>query len=154
MMWFNKHHPNAVYLDQRPECEPDIIGDFRKLKDFADSSLKLIVFDPPHLFENKNGKLHTSDLHRRFGALRADTWRCDLKKAFTEFFRVLEPNGVLILKWCDATMSSHEIIKLSPVEPLFYQISSVRHKKNSKSGSAEIRTLWFCFMKIEAGPRG
>lgn len=28
-MWFNKQHPNTVYLDQRPECEPDQIKTFR-----------------------------------------------------------------------------------------------------------------------------
>lgn len=39
MMWFNKHHPNAIYLDQRPECEPDIVGDFRDLKQFPEQRL-------------------------------------------------------------------------------------------------------------------
>ena len=53
MMWFNKHHPNVTYLDQKPECEPDIIGDFRNLKDFADNSQRLIVFDPPPFVSKK-----------------------------------------------------------------------------------------------------
>lgn len=148
MMWFNKHHPNALYIDQRPECEPDTITDFTNLKEFADNSFKLIVFDPPHLVNNGNGLAPNIANARRFGALNCETWQKDLKQAFKEFFRVLQNYGILVFKWNNARIPSSEIIKLSPVPPLFYQISSNRKKKGAKSGSDEIRTLWFCFMKI------
>lgn len=58
MMWFEKEHPNALYVDKRigergfmtyrPRFEvmPDIVGDFRALK-FEDESFSLVVFDPP-----------------------------------------------------------------------------------------------------------
>ena len=47
MMWFDKKHPNCIYLDQRPECEPDIVGDFKNLSQFPNGMFKLIIFDPP-----------------------------------------------------------------------------------------------------------
>jgi hypothetical protein len=56
MMWLNKKHPNTIYLDQRPECEPDIVGDFRDLKQFPDESFRLIVFDPQHAGSQEQGR--------------------------------------------------------------------------------------------------
>lgn len=72
MMWFNKQHPNCIYLDQRPECEPDIVGDFRDLKQFADENFRLIIFDPPHILETSVS--HNSNILRDFGFLRRETW--------------------------------------------------------------------------------
>ena len=59
MFWFNKEHPNVIYMDNR-ECDemtfdnrrihvaPDVKGDFRNMP-FADNSFRMVVFDPPHL---------------------------------------------------------------------------------------------------------
>ena len=61
-MWFDKHHPNAIYIDNRlaskghiqkgfnpnHEVSPDIVMDFRKM-DLPDNSFKLVVWDPPHM---------------------------------------------------------------------------------------------------------
>lgn len=58
-IWFNKNHPNALYIDIRKEekgiiwdrpnfeVNPDIQMDFRYLK-FKDKQFKLVVWDPPH----------------------------------------------------------------------------------------------------------
>jgi hypothetical protein len=63
MMWFDKKHPNAIYIDireeekglssRRPEfcVKPDMIMDFRDLK-FPDKSFKLIAWDPPPFNES------------------------------------------------------------------------------------------------------
>lgn len=66
MFWFNKHHPNAVYVDKREmerqaiwtskdgtdsrtyEVKPDIVADFTNLP-FEENSFYHVVFDPPHL---------------------------------------------------------------------------------------------------------
>ncbi len=60
-IWFNKHHPAAVYCDNRRETyqhiwenaenctleiDPDVICDFTALP-FPDNSFSLVVFDPP-----------------------------------------------------------------------------------------------------------
>ena len=147
MMWYDKHHPNAVFLDQRAECEPDVIGNYTDLKDFADESFRLIVFDPPHLIKPES-YANQSTL-RRFGWLNAETWQSDMKKAFSELFRVLKPYGVLVFKWNNFSTSSTEILKLSPYPPLFYNvISRAQRKINDHSSARAERTLWFCFMKI------
>jgi len=150
MMWFNKKHPNCIYLDNRPECEPDIVGDFRDLKQFPNERFRLIVFDPPY-FVKKDLALMTPML-RRYGMLQAETWQNDLKLAFKEFWRILQPYGILILKWCNFQIGANEVIKLAPQPPLFYQISANRYRqgkrKGQTAGSDTVQTLWFCFMKI------
>lgn len=142
MMWFNKHEPHTIYLDQRPECEPDIVGDFRDLKQFPDKTFRLIVFDPPHMI----GKWHTMDtpIMRNFGGLVAETWQSDIRKGFSELWRVLKPFGVLLFKWNNHDIPTEKIVQLFPITPLFGQQVMQRINKHGDN-----RTLWFCFMKIE-----
>ena len=147
MMWFNKHHPNVIYLDQRPECNPDIIGDFRKL-DFPDETFKLIIWDPPHIVENV--QLSNSNMKRDYGYLHAETWQNDLKRGFRELWRVLKVDGILLFKWSNQYVSSDRILKLFSEKPLIYQISANIQKKGKTGGAVKrVQTLWFCFMKLE-----
>jgi len=140
--WFNKNHPNAVYLDRRFEehkldykrnkqhiiVNPDIIGDFTELP-FDDGSFKLVVFDPPHKQFNQS-----SIMYKKYGTLD-DNWKDDLRKGFKECFRVLEDNGVLIFKWAESGVKVEDILSLTDVEPLF--------------GHRTTRTtVWVTFMKI------
>ena len=148
MMWFNKHEPHTIYLDQRPECEPDIVGDFRDLKQFPDETFRLIVFDPPHLV--KSDDVGNQNTLREFGFLKSETWQSDLKRAFTELWRVLSPFGILVFKWNNASVSSDKILNLIPIKPLFYNVISREQRKlNDNERTRKERTLWFCFMKIE-----
>ena len=149
-MWFNKKHPNALYIDirkekkgydkDRPNSEvnPDIIMDFRDLQ-FEDNTFKLVVWDPPHMTR----LTETSWLRKKYGILNAQTWKADLKKGFNECWRVLENNGVLIIKWCEAEIKTEEVLKLFHTEPLFGQTTSKRSN-----------TLWLCFMKIPETTNG
>ena len=69
-IWFNKHHPAAVYCDKREESmemafgrahtcihtldiSPDVLCDFTDLP-FHDSSFQLVVFAPPHFARERN----------------------------------------------------------------------------------------------------
>ena len=151
-MWVNKHHPNAIYIDNRTapkghiqkgfnpnhEVNPDILMDFRNLK-FPDASFKLIVFDPPHL----STLTETSIMRKKFGVLNAETWQSDLKKAFSELWRVLEDYGVLVIKWNDIEIPYKKLRSLFSHEPLFRNI--IAGNKALKAGN---RSYWFCFMKI------
>ncbi len=142
MFWFNKKHPNTIYIDNRKlkdtlvdgrklEINPDIIMDFRDLK-FKDKSFKLVVFDPPHLLHL--GK--KSWMAKKYGILEK-TWRKDLRKGFDECWRVLEDYGVLIFKWNEDQISFKEVLNLFPIQPLFGH-------PTARSG----KTKWFTFMKI------
>lgn len=147
MFWFNKQHPNALYLDIRREEDfvvrgnhgvdnrhksilPDTVMDFRKL-DLPDNSYSLVVFDPPHLFAGR--KSYFAQIYGRL----EDTWQEDLRKGFSECFRVLKPNGVLVFKWNESDIPLREILALTPVEPLF----------GHRSGKAQ-KTHWVTFMKL------
>jgi|SRR5690606_34632818 len=141
MFWFDKKNPNTVYQDIRHEdhvlCDgrklevhPDVVADFRNMP-YPDGSFKLVVFDPPHLDKAGNN----SWLAKKYGKL-SDNWKEDLSKGFSECFRVLQRDGVLIFKWNEDQIKVSEIIKLSPVAPLFGHTTG-RHGK----------THWITFMK-------
>lgn len=146
MMWFNKSHPNTIYIDKRKEkkgfnknktwikIDPDIIADFKDLP-FPDKQFKLVVFDPPH--RSDMGK--TSNIAQNYGLLNAEIWPYELRKGFKECWRVLDDYGILIFKWNDNQIKFKSVLAVFPVRPLFGQRASSR-------GSAE--TKWFTFMKI------
>ena len=146
MMWFDKHNPAAVYIDNRrekngmprpkrgtveyTETDPDILAAFTALP-FPDESFYLVVFDPPHFERTGN----PGYLAKKYGWLPAD-WRDVLRKGFAEGFRVLKLNGTLIFKWTDTETPVSEILALTPVPPLF------GHKSGKRS-----RTHWIVFYK-------
>lgn len=141
MMWFNKSHPDAVFMDIRTEeftacdgrkikVDPDLIADFREMP-FNDGSFKLVVFDPPH-FNSLGDNSYTA---QKYGKLFR-TWETDLKAGFHECMRVLEPNGILVFKWNEFQIPVSKIIELFGVEPLF----------GHKSGKSSL-THWMTFMK-------
>ena len=142
--WWNKHHANTIYIDNRKRdkghCDdrfnhcikPDIIMDFRKLN-FPDKSFKLVVFDPPHLIGKPDGCRMT----KTYGVLNKETWQDDIKRGFNECWRVLDDYGVLIFKWNDASVKRKKLLETLGRTPLF------GHPNGSK-----IPTHWFCFMKI------
>jgi len=146
MFWFNKKQPNTIFMDNREydkghidnrpnrELHPDMIADFRAMP-FEDESFKLVVMDPPHLF----GKKDSCRMIKTYGHLTKETWKEDIKKGFDECMRVLEPNGILIFKWSDASIKRKELLEVLEQEPLF------GHPNGSK-----IPTHWFCFMKIKS----
>lgn len=145
MMWFDKKHPNAVFMDIRSvalvacdgrkiEVNPDLIGDFRKLP-FANDTFKLVLFDPPHdMYAGKN-----SFTAQKYGKLDKGSWRQDLKLGFDECMRVLDLNGILVFKWNELRVPVNEIIKVFGNEPLF----------GHKSGKSS-KTHWLIFMKLSS----
>lgn len=143
--WFDKENEDVLFVDKRVmqptiigtgkdartrKCLPDKVMDFRKL-DLDDNSFKLVVFDPPHLFLGEKSYMKAS-----YGSLDKLTWKDDIRKGFSECFRVLENNGILIFKWNECDILLKDILKLAPQYPLF----------GHPSGKAQ-KTHWVCFMK-------
>ena len=145
-IWFNKHHPSAVYCDIRKEhyesdfgntqrhrtidVDPDVLCDFTNLP-FADNTFALCVFDPPHI----KALNHDSRFFKAYGTL-SDDWQEVIGNGFKECMRVLKPEGVLILKWADTSVSTPDLIKIIG-QPLF------GHRSGKKMG-----THWLTFMKL------
>jgi SAM-dependent methyltransferase len=141
MFWFDRQHPDTLYGDIREEehtlCDgrslsitPDVSIDFTDLP-FNDDTFRVVVFDPPHL--ERLGA--NSWMAKKYGVLNT-TWRDDIKAGFSECFRVLKPEGVLIFKWNENQITTSEILKLSEIKPLFGHLSGKRSN-----------THWICFMK-------
>lgn len=143
MFWFDKNHPDALYLDNRTmaprkfsngatlSVRPDIVMDFREL-DLPDNSFYLVIFDPPHVL-NAGDK---SFLASKYGYLKKETWREDLRAGFAECFRVLKPNGTLIFKWNEMHIPLKEILALTPNRPII-----------GNRGGKAAKTHWVVFMK-------
>ena len=95
---------NVLGLDINPRMRPDIIADNSALP-FRDSSLDVIVYDPPHIPDQ--GRQTTKDFRDRFGlTLRSNsTTSHNISAMFPAFMqeahRVLRPNGVLLCKIID-----------------------------------------------------
>lgn len=152
MMWFNKKHPNCIYIDERVEVKgfvdnrdkreikPDIQMDNRKMS-FNDNSFKLVVWDPPHIIQKPSPKCRMT---QTFGCLSPETWQHDLKRSFNECWRVLKDYGVLIVKWNECSKKLDVLLRIVEREPLFGQkINNAEKKTKDKA-----RTYWLCFMKI------
>lgn len=142
MMWFDKHNPLALYVDNREvpdvelcdgrsfSVEPDIIADFRKLP-FPDDSFNLVVFDPPHLVRAGED----SYMKTKYGKLEPG-WETTLHDGFVECMRVLRPGGTLIFKWNEYQVPVRDVLKAIGEKPLF----------GHRSGKAS-KTHWMVFIK-------
>jgi SAM-dependent methyltransferase len=153
MFWFDRNHPNALYIDKRCErheltdassaggfrelaIEPDMVADFTDLP-FAADSFALVVFDPPHLIRAGT----KGWLAKKYGKL-GDDWKTELRKGFAECFRVLRPEGVLVFKWNEHEVPLSQILALTPERPLF-----------GNRGGKAAKSHWLVFMKPYAGSK-
>ncbi len=142
-MWYNKSHPNAVYMDKRsleagfnkhrPNCsiKPDILANFQNIP-FPDNKFSLVVMDPPHLI--RCGPLF--NIGQIYGQLDKDNWPIEIRKGVRECYRVLKTGGVFIFKWSEVDISKKDILKAIKWKPLFGNYSN----KN--------KTIYFVFMKF------
>lgn len=140
MMWFEKNHPEVLYVDKRKgsfkssngflnEVNPDMEIDFTDMP-FPDNSFHLVVFDPPH----RTDLGHNSWMANQYGKL-LPSWETDLRAGFDECMRVLKPNGTLIFKWNEKQIKTRKILDLITHKPLFGH-NTTKH------------TIWMTFMKL------
>ena len=144
MFWYNKKHPNTIYVDKRIEAAghsehrknhkviPNVQADFKNLP-FKDETFYMVVFDPPHFFFGE-----TSSVAKFYGRLIKDTWQDELENGFNECWRVLKTYGTLIFKWNDFDIKKSELLEVLGRQPLFGHCTN-RSTEN---------THWFTFMKI------
>lgn len=155
-IWFQKNEPHTIYCDKRREelegefgtvlnkqgkkkcrhlvINPDVQCDFTDLP-FPNGAFRLVVFNPPHI-ENLS---ENAWMRKAYGSLDGE-WKQMIRKGFDECMRVLKPEGVLIFKWSDISISTREILNVIGQEPLF------GHRSGKK-----MNTHWMCFMKFERG---
>ena len=141
--YFDKHDIRVVFGDIRADethlltngqtihIKPDEVMDFRAIP-YPDESFQCVVFDPPHLL-NLSEK---SWMRKKYGVLQKDSWKDDIKKGFSECFRVLKNNGILIFKWNETSIKLKEILELTDQKPVLGHPSGKR-----------MNTHWVLFMK-------
>ena len=129
-IWFDKNEEHTVYIDIRPETNPDYIMDCTKTT-FPDKFFNLIVFDPPHeAIVSRKGKLG----NRYTSGLRAYEIRKLVKNAFKEFYRILKDDGFVIFKWNDHDQKLSKILSLiGNFKPLFGHKVAMRTKHASST---------------------
>ena len=140
MFWFDRENKNTVFMDNREfedtlcdgrrlKVSPDIVADFKQIP-FPDESFYLVVFDPPHLIRAGEN----SWLAKKYGKLKSDSWREDIKQGFKECMRVLKSNGTLIFKWNEEQIKLKDVLATIKYKPLF--------------GNKRAKTHWLVFMKL------
>jgi hypothetical protein len=121
-IWFNKNHPDAVYIDIRPEVNPTLIVDSRKTG-LPSANFGLVVFDPPHANFSKNG-----NMSKNYGHHTAAQIKEIIKGTAREAHRITYSNALMAFKWNDHDLKLESALKLlEPYwEPLFGQKTSIR----------------------------
>ena len=158
-IWYQKNHPFVTFMDVRTgktkntpgtkikhrrhfKLDPDVVADWTKTIPFDDNYFDMIVFDPPHFVLDKDAP--DSCLTLRYSRLDKSSYRKDLSKGFKELYRVLKPEGVFILKWCENTIPVDEVLKLSPYPPMF--------GSNTKS-KGHTANYWILFIKYDVNQK-
>lgn len=114
-VWFNKNHPLAMYLDVRPEVEPTIVCDTRKIPRSVGHNFDLVVYDPPHRNTGPN-----SDMSKRYGHWTTEQILNSIKGTGREAYRVTKENALMALKWNSRDIRLQRVFDLLPDwEPLF-----------------------------------
>ena len=126
MWWYDKEHPNAVFIDRRTapkghlsispnhQVDPDYVMDFTNMG-FDDETFSLVLFDPPNILRGPDSD--KSNFVKCYGRLDEE-WEQTIGEGFNECWRVLKPNGTLVFKWNETNISLSRILDLLPIEPL------------------------------------
>lgn len=110
---------------------PDQIIDFRNLP-YPDSYFNFVLFEPPYFVNDGSNSRAAS----KYGRLDKKTLLDDVRVGFSEAFRVLNPQGSLVLKWPEKDVTVGEIQKLAPSRPV-----------NVYKTGRKIGTHWNLFLK-------
>lgn len=129
-VWFDKNHRAVVYLDLRPEVNPDIVADIRRLPRSVGNGFKLVVFDPPHMCCGPK-----SAMAARYGHHLTDEILDTIEDAAREAHRVTCDGAFMAFKW-----NTHDIPWSRTLrrlqrwwEPLFGHTVGVRTKHTSNT---------------------
>lgn len=145
-MWRDKEDENTVYIDERREVKPDVICVWQHLP-FKHGGFKLIDFDPPQMLYESKGKPSTFNLKEKYGKLNPETWQRDFHKAMLQFMQIVEPYGVIVVKWNNNHIPDDKMLACFPIQPRFG--TQVKHSRGvRRRGSTEPRstTSWFTFI--------
>lgn len=113
-IWFNKSHPDTVFVDRRELNETTFTADSTDLP-FGSNQFDLVVFDPPHLNCGKN-----SNMSKVYGHHTTAEIKFLLAGVGKEAHRISRSNALMALKWNTHDIKLQKVFDLMPQwEPLF-----------------------------------
>ena len=117
-IWFDKNHPDAVFVDIRPETHPTIVADSRHLPPEVGVGYDLIVFDPPHVNFSAG-----AEMSKTYGHLTTDEIRALIRETAASVHRVSRRDALMAFKWNDHDQKLERVLALMRPfwEPLFGQ---------------------------------
>ena len=106
-VWFDKTYPDATFIDVRPDgASGNVLMDCRHTT-FPDGTFDLVVFDPPHMTCGPQ-----STMAERYGHFLTSEIRDLVRDAFSEFHRLLRPDGLVAFKWNDHDTGLDRVLAL------------------------------------------
>lgn len=93
-VWFDKNHPDATYVDIRPQVKPDIVADTRALPAEVGTDYDLVLFDPPHKNFAASG-----NMAKNYGHHTAEEIRSIVRDSAKEAHRVSKSDALMAFKW-------------------------------------------------------
>ncbi len=130
-VWFNKKHPDTLYLDKRMKVKPDIVCDIRRIPKRVGSGFSLVVFDPPHMNCGRR-----SNMSKVYGYHTTAEILDTVEKTSKEVYRITKRNALMAFKWNNHDIKLERVLKLMKHwEPLFGHLT--KDGPNSKS-----QTYW------------
>ena len=138
-VWFDRAHPEAVYVDVRPEVSPDYVASSTALPAEIGDGYDLIVFDPPH---KPNGTQF--GMSRSYGSFTMDEIRALLTGAAKEAHRVSKPGALMAFKWND---HHYKLVKaLSHMSDFWEPLFGHGHRPQQRS---KTETSWVMLRRRE-----
>lgn len=133
----------VVFLDieERLKRPPDVIADNRRLP-FRDGSARSVVYDPPYItfgssaFHGDPEEKAGGCFYGKYGNKRK--LMLLLSGGVKAIRRVLEPRGLLYLKWCDTEVPLRRVLPIFLGD--FEEIG--RMERESRSGRTKAKTYW------------
>ena len=115
-IWFNKAHPDATFVDVRPEVGPTFVADSRQLPLSVGTGYDLVVFDPPHVNFSKG-----AEMAKTYGHFTTEEIRSIITDTAREAHRVTRCDALMAFKWNDHDQKLQKVLQLMDLwwEPLF-----------------------------------
>ena len=135
-VWFDKHYPDATFVDIRPEVHPTVLADSRALGDAVGMEYDLIVFDPPHVNFSAGAQMSQTYGHHTTAQIREL-----IAATGQEAHRVSRIDALMVFKWNDHDQKLATVLALlSPWwEPLVGHKVAMRTKHASATTWALLR---------------
>lgn len=149
-VWFNKNHPDALYIDIRPEVKPDVVMDARQLPSIVHLGgeyFDLVVLDPPHLNFGAN-----SNMSKSYGHHTTPEILELVEKLSAQAAHVSKPSALMALKWNDHSISLRRVLALMPQwEPLFGHGVSESHRRGKATSWVMLKRRETTFQGTQDG---